>query len=220
MIFVKEEWQDFLEIIEFLKSTLQRLGESQRWRYYPTRKHHENVLEHTMEGVWLGVIIINLEMSFGNHQFDPYKILCALANYDIGEGLMGDMPWYIKHDKRIEKGLLEIEKEQFQKMLSKLSPEIQKAITYGYNLTEDKKSIEGKLFKAIEGFGYIIWAIREYLDEDIVPAVEVFVRQHKPLCQLSLEFKSVNYLYGLCRPFVEKVLEKHQDIAKKATKVE
>jgi len=144
----------------FLLNCIKRLNDVRRWKPKEC-KFPENVLDHSFSMVLLTEIMISIEHALGKTDFDAHKLITMAAIHDLGEGTLGDMNYVHKSDRRIRKGLKEIEREQFNELLAGLPEEVKKEFLECYD-EMSKKSFEARFFKGAEILGYIIYALREY----------------------------------------------------------
>lgn len=181
-----------------------------RWRHYKGSGRCETVLAHAFKGAMLAQVMIALERAHGTREFDAYRILAAAVVHDIGEGALGDVRYELKLDTRIRAVLEEHERNGFIRFIEPLPALARKEITLAFELQDDRVSFEGRFFNALERMGYVLWAVREYLDGHSVYH-EVFQPHHAHLCEYVKEFACVRILYTPLVPGVERILAENKD---------
>jgi len=185
-----------------LREIITRLSGVHRWQIFSNKKYNENVVGHSLETAFLAIIMISLEEQNGRKKFDKFRVLASAVLHDLAEMVLTDIPWEIKNDPRIKKGLLNIEKELFAKILRKFPEEVRLSISSAHNLQYDKRSFESKLFSAVENLGYVCYAWEEY-ERGNESFIKVFKNQHLPIMKLVPEVKSLAILY---RPYLKEIL--------------
>lgn len=191
-----------IKIGSLLRDIIIRLSGVHRWQNFSDKKYNENVAGHSLETAFLAIIMISLEEHSGRKKFDKFRVLASAVLHDLAEITLTDIPWEIKNDPRIKRGLLSIEKEKFEKILEKFPIEARLLISSAHNLQYDKRSFEAKLFSAVEMIGYICYAWEEY-ERGNKAFVKVFRNQHLLIMKLIPEVKSLAILY---RPYLKEIL--------------
>lgn len=208
-----ETLQKFAAIEVAIHEMAVALRDVSRWQHYRGKtKQTETVLDHAFKGAVLAQVMIAIERGNGPPRvFDAYRILAAAVVHDIGEGAVGDVRFEIKLDPRIRPVLEEHERNGFLRFIAPLSISPREEITRAYELQDDRITFEGRFFNALERLGYMFWAVREYLDSNLVYR-EVFQNQHKHLCAYMDEFACVRFLYGPLVPEIERILAESADM--------
>lgn len=214
-----ETLRNFAAIEAAIHRMAHELRKVGRWEHYEEdTKQREDDLEHAFKGAMLAQVMIALERaarasewSGQRRDFDAYRILAAAVVHDIGEGAVGDVRYEIKQDSRIRAVLKEHERNGFLRYIASFPREAQKEITRAYDLQDDRESLEGRFFNALERLGYMFWAVREFLDGSRV-YIEVFQNQHEQLRAYMDEFACVRILYGPLVPEIERILAESADM--------
>ena len=183
---------------DILTTIVRRIEDVYRWKRYP-HKYRQNVLEHTLETALLTQIVIAGEQATGT-KFDAYLLLSAAMNHDLAEGVIGDISYDIKNDIRVKALIEEIEKEQFEAMFLKLGPAYPNVLDMfkrSFAVQEEKITVEGALFNAIEKIGYVIFALRE-IDAGNEIFVKVLANHHEDLLNYSKRFTSIKTIFDEC----------------------
>jgi 5'-deoxynucleotidase YfbR-like HD superfamily hydrolase len=156
-----------------------------------------------METALLTQIVIALQIQRGNLKLDAYRLLASAVNHDLGEGITGDVAYDVKNDPRVKDQLEAIEREKFRKLFDQLSlgqdvVTVAQSFDYSFTLQDERNTIEGRLFNAIEKLGYVIFALRELEYSNREDFVDPLNRSHEGLLEYSKEFISIRILYDLC----------------------
>lgn len=190
---------------KFITRLTKQIERVWRWRHYE-HTHDQNVLEHTMETTLLTQIVVALENTYGKYagKLNIYRLLASAINHDLGEGVIGDVTFDIKNDPRVKNGIEEIEREKFLELFTQLGlqREHHLCVTALFNdsfiLQDERDTVEGRLFNAIERLGYIIFALRELEYPGRENFVEVLKNSHEQLTEYCKEFVSIQILYENC----------------------
>ena len=143
---------------------LEQLARDLRWgRRWGSREktHEESTLEHTVKLTTLAGMVLLLESKFGGTQFDAFKVLLATQVHEFGEAGPGDVTWKFKQDPLMKEMLTKIEREHFLGLLTLGPAEITEELTDIFDVQFDQSTAEGRLFSAIEGLGYLLFALYE-----------------------------------------------------------
>ncbi|MBU1348671.1 HD domain-containing protein [Patescibacteria group bacterium] len=194
----------------FLSQTTDLLRRVHRWSHYDQipENERETVETHSLISVWLASAMLAIERHEKTHKLNEARILLAAALHDVGEGRMGDIGYAIKNDPRIKELLEAIEREYVADFFNGFPPIIRFAFIDAYAV-ENESSLDGKFFKAVERVGYILYAVPQ-VKRGRDQFLQVFVRQHEALVDLSEQFESVRRFYA---PYRDYVAEKLADLA-------
>ncbi len=208
-------------ILDDLEELLQKslaMEEVIRWKKYSDRgeARRENSLQHSYKASLLAKTILDNEIIYSPN-IDRYLVLSATLVHDLGEIAVGDAVYIDKTEEKDKK-----EEDFFKKMISNLNPDLQKSFEEAYllqNPERQKNSLamaakqkEINLFEAIERFGYVIFAYREFKENE--KGEKIFVQtmrhQHRHLVRLAEE------LPGFGNVFYTPEIQKHvKEILKK-----
>lgn len=192
----------------FLATSVEGVEAVQRWKKYVTRgATPENDLQHTFSASLLAVLIVEaLRKDTPGLKFDAYVVLSCVVLHDMGEAKVDDTHYI---DKTAEGDLREA--NAFASMIGNLEPLLADALLTAYLVQfaspssrlrqagapngsiatrvqqlSDKFQTEALIFEAIERYGYLLYAYREYhLRGDIEILVQVLRNQRTRLQSLA-----------------------------------
>ena len=162
-----------------------------RWEKYVKKgeARKENSLQHTYKASLLGCIILDNELSY-IPDIDAYLILKATVIHDLGEIATGDTVYIDKTEEKDKE-----ERDFFQRLFSTLPKSIKQDLDLAYCLQHATDELKAKyykeinLFEAIERFGYVVFAYREFKENP--KGKKIFVQtmrnQHEHLIRLAHE---------------------------------
>jgi 5'-deoxynucleotidase YfbR-like HD superfamily hydrolase len=192
----------------FLANSVEGAEAVQRWKKYVEHgATPENDLQHTFSASLLAILIIEtFRKEVPEFKFDAYAVLRCVVLHDMGEIKEQDTHYV---DKTPESDLNEV--ASFASMLKTFDSELADALLTGYLLQfatpssklssgkvvdkslraqlqklSEKQHTEALIFEAIERYGYLVYAYREYkLRNDIEILVQVLRNQRPRLHWLA-----------------------------------
>ncbi|MDO4466051.1 MAG: HD domain-containing protein [Bacillota bacterium] len=132
------------EVLEILKIA-ERLKDTTR-HCYTSKGRHESVAEHT----WMmSLIAFLIKEEFP--EADMNKVLHMIIIHDLGEAFTGDIPVFEKNNAHEKK-----EEDLLMNWLETLEPYKQKEMVSLLEEMKERKTLEAKIFKAIDSLEALI----------------------------------------------------------------
>lgn len=190
-----------LDFFRTLTTIARRMDGYHRWQHFDTvaslpPREQETVLEHTFHTVFLTLFLLDLEESHGTHasEINRERLLLASLLHDLGEGMIGDVAYRVKQDKRVKEGLRAIEQEMVEDILVSVPEFFRDRLRTAYHIV-DSETIEGRFFNAVERLGYILYA-RDRVERGDDSFIQVYIRQNDKILELARLFESVRMVYA------------------------
>ncbi len=167
---------------------------------------YENDLMHSWKTAMQALVFLALERE-KTPRNDELEILTLALIHDISEACIGgDIAFPIKHDPRVQGIIDKIELEEFDKRFSRLPEAAADFLKNVNHIQGNMESEAGRLFAAMEMYGYVSFALAEVsqkkTETNAFQFREVLANSHARSKEPCAEFVSFNKLYG---PFISAI---------------
>lgn len=178
---------------KFLTETTDGMERIQRWtKYVAQGARPENDLQHTFSATLLAVIMIETLRQETDHVpvFDAYSVLAGVVLHDLGETVVGDTHYIDKSDD-IDQREIDAFTAMTECFGGRLRTTLIELFTSQFATRQSDTaalcSAEALVFDAIERYGYLLYAYREYHQNGQLPLlVQVLRNQQARLSELAV----------------------------------
>ncbi len=174
----------------------------------------DTTLEHTLS---VALTVRGLLAVEGAHpegkgaELNHLRILTAAITHDLGEGVVGDMPWIVKRDPRVRAGLQQIESEQVIEMFDSTPPAVRDAFHDAYQVPHEL-SADGRFFDAAHLLAQLALAILRYQDGHR-QFIEAFRNILGEIVAAEQEFVSIRLTISPFRDWLEREVARHDQVS-------
>lgn len=178
----------------------------------------DTTIEHTLSAAMALPALIAIEETHpdGRHKgkLNASRLITAAVVHDIGEGRIGEIPWEIKHDPRVEAELRAIEHEKVTDMFAKMPEAARDVLTSAYNAPHED-SLDGRFFDAAHLLTQMAFAVLRY-EQGHKQFLECF-KNVLPLLEVAAkEFISIEVCLAPYREMMAKEIERERRLAEVA----